>query len=212
MSGNEVFLEWLKNTLALRPPKNYYIDSECGVEVVRLCLDFNRNDFNWHRSDESTFWLDVMLKENKVFCVIKISSRSVFICNDTGYISTQKERIDGKDERNFIYEVPDDAKVIGKKSPDKSVDNFYKNCLQFTPGTGTFISERSLALCFEKFTGKSVITFNRQIFYLLNFSDFKENYSFNNDDKIDCFCMGENWGVFNFKFTNKAIELLEADK
>lgn len=61
MSGNEVFLEWLKNTLALRPPKNYYIDSERGVEVVRLCLDFNRNDFNWHRSDESTFWLDVML-------------------------------------------------------------------------------------------------------------------------------------------------------
>lgn len=30
MTGNEVFLEWLKNTLALRPPKNYYIDSERG--------------------------------------------------------------------------------------------------------------------------------------------------------------------------------------
>lgn len=61
IEGGEVFGQWLAKVMSLRPRGNVYLDSPRGVEVTRLCLDFERQDFSWHRSDEDTFWLDVQL-------------------------------------------------------------------------------------------------------------------------------------------------------
>ena len=59
--SNQEFKEWLCKIISIKPKGNYYLDSTRGQEVTKLMLEFERDDFNWHRSDEDTFWIDVQL-------------------------------------------------------------------------------------------------------------------------------------------------------
>lgn len=87
MNSNEEYLDWLSKTLALRPPKNYYIDSPRGVEVVKLILDFERDNFSWRRSDEDTFWIDVQL-----FVKYKLTNEEIiFVIKMQGGIENNKK-------------------------------------------------------------------------------------------------------------------------
>lgn len=61
IEGGEVFREWLAKVMSERPKGNMYLDSPRGVEVTKLCLAFEKQDFSWHRSDEDTFWIDVQM-------------------------------------------------------------------------------------------------------------------------------------------------------
>lgn len=61
LTEDPVWMEWLAKVMQLRPNGNYLIESPRGIEVARMCLEFEKNDFNWHRSDEDTFWIDVQL-------------------------------------------------------------------------------------------------------------------------------------------------------
>ena len=61
MKEDSVWLEWLKRVMELRPKDSPYLDSPRGIEVTMLCLAFEKQDFNWHRSDEDTFWIDVQM-------------------------------------------------------------------------------------------------------------------------------------------------------
>lgn len=56
-----VWLEWLDKVMKSRPSGNILLDSQRGIEVGRLCLELKKKDFNWHRSDEDTFWIDIQL-------------------------------------------------------------------------------------------------------------------------------------------------------
>ncbi len=47
--------------MTVRPKGNCYLDSERGLEIGRLCIAYERNNFNWRRSDTDTFWIDVQL-------------------------------------------------------------------------------------------------------------------------------------------------------
>lgn len=56
-----VWKKWLADVMKIRPSGNRYLDSPRGMEIGRLALDFERENFSWRRSDVDTFWLDVML-------------------------------------------------------------------------------------------------------------------------------------------------------
>ncbi|SES17297.1 hypothetical protein [Streptococcus gallolyticus] len=57
---DNIWLDWLAEVLSHKP-KNTLLDSPRGEEVIRLCFDHERHDFNWHRSDPECFWIDVQL-------------------------------------------------------------------------------------------------------------------------------------------------------
>lgn len=59
--GQSVWLEWLAKVMHNRPKGNMYLDSPRGIEVAKMCLAFEKQDFTWHRSDEDTFWIDVQM-------------------------------------------------------------------------------------------------------------------------------------------------------
>ncbi|MDE7180075.1 MAG: hypothetical protein K2N88_02620 [Muribaculaceae bacterium] len=61
MKEDSIWLEWLKRVMELRPKDSPYLDSPRGIEVTKLCLAFEKQDFNWHRSDEDAFWIDVQM-------------------------------------------------------------------------------------------------------------------------------------------------------
>ena len=68
--------EWLAAVMTSRPKGSMYLNSERGVEVTSMCLDIEREDFSWHRSDVDTFWLDVQL-----FVKYKLDDEQIrFIC------------------------------------------------------------------------------------------------------------------------------------
>lgn len=56
-----VWNEWLKEVMLSRPKNSPLLDCKRGMEIGRLALDLERNNFNWRRSDVDTFWLDVQL-------------------------------------------------------------------------------------------------------------------------------------------------------
>lgn len=93
MNEDIVWLEWLNKVMELRPKNSQYLDSPRGIEVTKLCLGFEKQDFNWHRSDEDTFWIDVQL------CVkYKLSNEEIlFMMNQqpgaTNYKKHAVERI-----------------------------------------------------------------------------------------------------------------------
>lgn len=53
------YMMWLKEMMSQRPKGNMYLDSDRGIEVAKLCLAFEKENFSWRRSDEDTFWIDV---------------------------------------------------------------------------------------------------------------------------------------------------------
>lgn len=59
--GQSVWLKWLAEVMQNRPKGNMFLDSPRGIEVARLCLAYEKQDFAWHRGDEDTFWVDVQL-------------------------------------------------------------------------------------------------------------------------------------------------------
>lgn len=61
MSGNTDWLEWLAEIMTHRPKNNAFLESPRGIEVGRLCIAFERDNFSWRRSDTDTFWIDVQL-------------------------------------------------------------------------------------------------------------------------------------------------------
>lgn len=78
--SNEDFLLWLKEIMQCRPKGNAYLESQRGIEVARLCIDFERNNYSWRRSDIDTFWIDVQLltkyklTDNEVCFVMKMQA------------------------------------------------------------------------------------------------------------------------------------------
>lgn len=58
---DEVWLEWIAEVMATKPVGNELLESQRGQEVVDLLLDLERADFNWHRGDADTFWIDAQM-------------------------------------------------------------------------------------------------------------------------------------------------------
>jgi hypothetical protein len=56
-----VWLEWIAEVMATKPVGNALLESRRGQEVVDLLLDLERADFNWHRGDADTFWIDAQM-------------------------------------------------------------------------------------------------------------------------------------------------------
>lgn len=59
--GDEVWLEWIAEVMATKPVGNELLESQRGQEVVDLLFDLERADFNWHRGDADTFWIDAQM-------------------------------------------------------------------------------------------------------------------------------------------------------
>ncbi|MGV2998570.1 hypothetical protein ACEF15_00345 [Streptococcus suis] len=59
-------MSWLLNQKAT------YLTLNGGVEVAKLCIDYERQDFNWHRSDIDTFWIDIHM-----FVKYKLSDKEI---------------------------------------------------------------------------------------------------------------------------------------
>lgn len=80
MNENSTFLKWLTDVMRCRPKDNYYLESERGIEVAKLCIDFERNNYDWRRSDVDTFWIDVQLfvkyklSDNEVIFAMKMQA------------------------------------------------------------------------------------------------------------------------------------------
>ena len=56
-----IWLEWIAEVMATKPVNNELLESQRGQEVVDLLLDLERADFNWHRGDADTFWIDAQM-------------------------------------------------------------------------------------------------------------------------------------------------------
>lgn len=56
-----IWLEWIAEVMATKPVGNELLDSQRGQEVVDLLLDLEKADFNWHRGDADTFWIDAQM-------------------------------------------------------------------------------------------------------------------------------------------------------
>lgn len=98
MLNDKVWNEWLATVMQNRPKNNRYIDSERGIEIAKIIFNFERDNFNWRRSDEDTFWVDVQL-----FVKYKISDDEVlFICKNQGGIENFKKH---SEERNAYAEM-----------------------------------------------------------------------------------------------------------
>ena len=69
---DNIWYEWIATVMAQKPQKNRWIDSKRGQEVVKMCINFERDDYNWHRSDTDTFWLDVQM-----FVKYKLSDKEI---------------------------------------------------------------------------------------------------------------------------------------
>ena len=59
--GDTIWLEWITEVMATQPVGNSLLESNRGQEVVDLLLDLERADFNWHRGDADTFWIDAQM-------------------------------------------------------------------------------------------------------------------------------------------------------
>lgn len=45
MYQDNVWKEWIANVMAVKPKSNL-LDSKRGIEVTKLCIDYERQDFN----------------------------------------------------------------------------------------------------------------------------------------------------------------------
>ena len=66
---DSVWLEWIAEVMATKPVDNELLESKRGQEVVDLLLDLERNDFNWHRGDADTFWIDAQMCIKYQLCI-----------------------------------------------------------------------------------------------------------------------------------------------
>lgn len=79
-NGEHQWLEWLAQTMPIRPRGNIYLDSERGMEIGKLCLEIAREQFSWRRADPDTFWVDVQfytkykLDDNEIRFVEKMQA------------------------------------------------------------------------------------------------------------------------------------------
>ncbi len=101
---DKTWLVWLAKVMSMRPKNNAYLNSPRGIEVGKLCLDFERQDYNWHRSEEETFWIDVQL-----FVKYKLSDEDILFIlkQQPGTENYQKH----SEERNAYAEM---MRGIGK--------------------------------------------------------------------------------------------------
>lgn len=58
---DDEYYSWLAKILSIRPKNNTYLESERGIEVAKICMNVQRKQFSWRRSDDDTFWIDVQL-------------------------------------------------------------------------------------------------------------------------------------------------------
>lgn len=70
--NDDIWYDWIATVMAQKPQNNRWIDSKRGQQVTKLCLNFERDDYNWHRSDTDTFWLDVQM-----FVKYKLSDKEI---------------------------------------------------------------------------------------------------------------------------------------
>lgn len=91
------YAKWLTRIMACRPKNNPYLDSERGMEVGRIALEAERENYAWRRSDPDVFWLDVQL-----FVKYKLDDDEIrFVINLQPGIEQYK---DHKDERRAYGE------------------------------------------------------------------------------------------------------------
>lgn len=112
IDNNADFLIWLNDTLQNCPEKNYYIRSNRGVEVTKLVLDFERDNFSWRRSDSDTFWLDIQM-----FVKYKLSNDEIlFVCKSQPGIENYKKFAE---ERNAYAELKRGLEKLRKLNSKK---------------------------------------------------------------------------------------------
>lgn len=93
-----IWADWLATVMSIRPNNNDYLDSARGTEVTKLCLDIEREDFNWHRSDTNTFWLDIQM-----FVKYKLDNDEIrFICKQQPGVDNHSKH---SKERNAYAEM-----------------------------------------------------------------------------------------------------------
>lgn len=91
------WLEWLRETMLNRPRNNRYLDFDRGIQIGKLCIDFERGNHSWRRSDPEVFWIDIQL-----FVKYKLSDEDVlFVMKMQAGIGNYKEHAP---ERNAYAE------------------------------------------------------------------------------------------------------------
>lgn len=95
---DKVQAEWMNEVLKKMPLGSRILQSERGHQVVELCLNYDLNDFNWHRSDYDTFWIDCQM-----FVKYKLSDEEILFIlkQQPGVDNYQKHAL----ERNAYAEM-----------------------------------------------------------------------------------------------------------
>ena len=89
-------LKWLADVMSHRP-NNHLVNSERGIEVARMVLEFDKNNFSWRRSDPDIFWVDIQL-----YVKYKLSDDEIlFIAKMQPGVNTYR---DNAEERNAYAE------------------------------------------------------------------------------------------------------------
>lgn len=126
MSDDEYYT-WVAKILKIRPKGNCFLDCDRGFEVGRLCMDIQREQFSWRRSDDDTFWVDVQL-----FVKYGLTDEEIrFVCNLEPGLEVYKSNADerkayaelkrGLDKLRYINVTDTEAyEQICKESVDKN--------------------------------------------------------------------------------------------
>ena len=116
---DNIWYEWIATVMAQKPQKNRWIDSKRGQEVVKMCINFERDDYNWHRSDTDTFWLDVQM-----FVKYKLSDKEIrFILKQQPGIQNYSKH---SDERTAYAEFMRGLEKLRKINSELAYDDNHK--------------------------------------------------------------------------------------
>ncbi|WP_422804234.1 hypothetical protein [Streptococcus sp. FT1-55] len=116
---DNIWYEWIATVMAQKPQKNRWIDSKRGQQVTKLCLNFERDDYNWHRSDTDTFWLDVQM-----FVKYKLSDKEIrFILKQQPGVENYSKH---SAERNAYAEFMRGLEKLRKINSELAYDDNHK--------------------------------------------------------------------------------------
>ena len=100
-------------------PKSNLLDSKRGVEVTKLCISYERQDFNWHRSDIDVFWVDVQM-----FVKYKLSDKEIrFILKQQPWIENYAKN---SEERKAYAEFMRGLEKLRKINGELVYDDSHK--------------------------------------------------------------------------------------
>lgn len=117
--NDDIWHDWIATVMAQKPQNNRWIDSKRGQQVTKLCLNFERDDYNWHRSDTDTFWLDVQL-----FVKYKLPDKEIrFILKQQPGIQNYSKH---SDERKAYAEFMRGLEKLRKINSELAYDDNHK--------------------------------------------------------------------------------------